>query len=257
MDQATHDERMHRLQRLAYGAVASDAVRAAAIAELELIRRERGAAETEGERTDAARAPTAPAPARASGVGSSARPEGEASDTAAAKPLKWAIAAGTAALFVGVAVGWQVGARMAASEPSAVAISAAPELDGSLIPIGDTAVLRLFEADPTSGDVPDAAYPRDSIAPTEYRLLLTRPDGVTLHIARLHGGAEVCTVVTLPDEFTASSCTRRGMFPEGGLWVEASLQRDEGLIRGTIHPDGTAELTARQVAGEVLPIAEG
>lgn len=257
MDQATHDERMRRLQRLAYGAVASDAERAAAVAELELIRRELAAAESEGERTDAAGAPTAPVPTRAPAVGSSPRPEGEASDTGAAKPLKWAIAAGTAALLVGVAVGWQAGARMAASELSTAAVSAASESDAFLIPIGDTAVLRLFETDPTSGDVPKAAYPRDSIAPTEYRLLLTRPDGVSLHVARIHGGAEVCTVVTLPDEFTASSCTHDGMFPESGLWVEASLQGGEGLIRGTIRPDGTAELTARQNAGQVLPIAGG
>jgi len=257
VDQAAHDERMRRLQRLAYGAVTSDADRAAAIAELELIRRERPA-EAERERTDAAGAPTAPVPPRAPAVGSSSvRPEGEASDTAAVKPLKWAIAAGTAALFIGVAVGWQVGTRLAASEPTPAAVSAAPELDASMVPIGDTAVPRLYEAEPTPADVPKAAYPRDSIAPTEYRLLLTRPDGVSLHIARLHGGAEVCAVVTLPSEFTASSCTHDGMFPEGGLWVEVSLQGDEGLIRGTIHPDGTAELTPRQYAPDVLQVAEG
>ncbi|KRE31293.1 hypothetical protein [Agromyces sp. Soil535] len=245
MDQAPNDERMRRLQLLAYGVGASDAERAAAIAELELIRRERAAGEAERERTDAAGAPTTPA----------MRPDGEASDTAAAKPLKWAIAAGTAALLIGVAVGWQVGARTAVPEPSTVAVSAAPELDASVIPIADTAVSRLYEAEPTPADVPTAAYPRDSIAPTEYRLLLTRPDGVSLRIARLHGGAEVCAVVTLPSEFTASSCTHNGMFPEGGLWVEVSLPGDEGLVRGTILPDGTAELTPRQYAGDVLPIA--
>jgi hypothetical protein len=245
MDQATNDERLRRLQRLAFGAAASDADRAAAIAELELIRRERAAVDAERERTDAAGAPTTPVPPGAHAVGSATRPDGEASGTAAAEPLRWAIAAGTAALLIGVAVGWQVGARMAASELSTVEVSAAPELDASVIPIADTALPRLYEAEPTPADTPKSAYPRDPIAPTDYRLLLTRPDGVSLRIARLRGGAEVCAVVTLPNEFTESSCTDDGMFPEAGLWVEVSLPGDEGLVRGTIHPDGSAELTPR------------
>src|SRR5918995_942585 len=41
MQQLSHDERMRHLQQLAYGAVASDAERAAAAAELETLRRER------------------------------------------------------------------------------------------------------------------------------------------------------------------------------------------------------------------------
>jgi hypothetical protein len=39
MQQLSHDERMRHLQQLAYGAVASDAERAAAAAELEALRR--------------------------------------------------------------------------------------------------------------------------------------------------------------------------------------------------------------------------
>jgi hypothetical protein len=264
MDQAAPDERMRRLQQLAYGALASDADRAAAIAKLEEIRREQAAAEEEARRArtdaasapaDAADAPTAPAVARTPVIGPSSRPGGEASGTPAAKPLKWAIVAGTAGLLIGVAVGWQIGARLAASEPPE-AVSTEPGLDTSMIPIADTAVLWLYKADPSPADVPRGAYPRDSIAPTEYRLLLTRPDGVSLHIARLHGGTDVCAVVTLPGEFTASSCTSNGLFPERGLWVEAPLP-GEGLIRGTIHPDGTAELTPRQYAPEGRPTAEG
>lgn len=263
MDQAAPDERMRRLQQLAFGALARDADRAEAIAELEAIRREQAAeeearrapADAAGAPTDAAGAPTAPVAARASGTGPSSRPGGEAWGTPAAKPLRWAIAVGTAALLIGVAVGWQIGARLAASEPPE-AVSTEPGLDTSMIPIADTAVLWLYKADPSPADVPRGAYPRDSIAPTEYRLLLTRPDGASLHIARLHGGRDVCAVVTLPGEFTASSCTSNGMFPEGGLWVEAPLG-GEGLIRGTIHPDGTAELTPRQYAPEGRPTAEG
>ena len=64
MDEPVHDERMRRLQRIAYGAVASDAERAAATAELEALRRERAASEAVADgRTDAARAPL-PSPHR-------------------------------------------------------------------------------------------------------------------------------------------------------------------------------------------------
>ncbi|GAA4374398.1 hypothetical protein [Agromyces bauzanensis] len=43
MDEPPHDERMRRLQRIAYGALESDAERAAALAELESLRREHAA----------------------------------------------------------------------------------------------------------------------------------------------------------------------------------------------------------------------
>ena len=232
------------------------------MAEIEALRRERAASETESGRTDAAGraaagASSAPAPTRAPAVGPFTRPDGVTPDAAASKPQRLAIAAGVAALVVGLAVGWQLGARTAAFEPSTAGPSASPERDASMIPIGDTAVPGLFEADPTPGDIPQAAYPRDPIAPTEYRLLLTRPDGVSLRVARLHGGADVCTVVTLPNEFTASSCTRDGMFPRAGLWVDAYVDGEWSTIRGTIHSDGGAELTPRHPEPGARPIVTG
>lgn len=256
MDRAAYDERMRRLQRLAYGAGASDDDRAAAIAELEAIGRERAMGEAEAARTDAADAPTAPSVTRALAVGSSTRPEGAASGAAAAKPLKWAIAAGATALLIGVGVGWQVNARVGADDPPSAVVSTTRGLDASLIPIGETAVHRLYKAGATAEDVPQDAYPRDSIAPTEYRLLVARSDGVSLHVARLHGGAEICAVVTRPGEFTASSCTRGGMFPRAGLWVEVFIEGDVGLVRGTIQPNGAAELTPAGYAPGPLPSVE-
>ena len=47
------------------------------------------------------------------------------------------------------------------------------------------------------------------------------------------------------------------MFPEGGLWVEAFVPGDLGLIRGTIHPNGTAELTPRNYRPGPVQVAEG
>lgn len=258
MDQAADDERLRRLQRLAFGAVASDADRAAAIAELELIRLERAAGDAGRGRTDAGGAPTVPASPDATAAGSSRRPGIRASGTAARR-LRWALALGAAALIVGVAVavGAQIGSRISDSESSSVAVSAAPGLDAPGIPIGDTAVLRLYDAAASPADVLQGAYPRDSIAPTEYRLLLTRPDGVSLYIARLHGDAAICAVVTRPGDFTASSCTHDGMFPEAGLWVEVFVEGDLGLIRGAIQPNGVAELSPAGYVPGPLPDVGG
>jgi hypothetical protein len=253
MDRATHDERMRRLQQLAYGATSSDADRAAAIAELEAIRLEQA-----GGRPRAADAPTAPAPPRPRGVESSVRPEGDASDPGPAMLLRWAIAAGAAAaLLIGVAVGWQAGARVDADGPTPAVVSTTSELDASRIPIGDTAVPRLYEVEPSPADMPQDAYPRDSIAPTEYRLLRSRPDGVSLYVARLHGGTAVCAVVTQPGEFTASSCTHDGMFPRAGLWVEVFVEGDIGLVRGAIRPDGGVELSPSGYVPGPLPTVDG
>ena len=259
MDQAADDERLRRLQRLAFGAVASDAARAAAIAEIELIRLERAMGDGEPGRMDAGGAPPASASPDATAAGSSGRPEVRTSDTAATRRVRWALAVGAAALIIGVAmaVGGQIGSRISDSEGSSPAVSAAPGLDAPGIPIGDTAVLRLYDAAASPADVLQGAYPRDSIAPTEYRLLLTRPDGVSLYIARLHGDAAICAVVTRPGEFTASSCTHDGMFPEAGLWVEVFVEGDLGLIRGVILPSGIAELSPAGYVPGPLPDVGG
>jgi hypothetical protein len=154
------------------------------------------------------------------------------SRTGGAKPPGWVVAVGATALLVGALVGWTA----SQSGPS--------ERDASAIPIGDTAVLSRYDTAPTAADVPRDAYPRDPIAPTDYRLLRSRPDGVSLYIARLHGGSAVCAVISRPGWFTTSSCTHHGLFPVQGLEVEASVPGD-GLVRGVIRPDGSAELMPR------------
>ncbi|TYL53391.1 hypothetical protein [Agromyces mariniharenae] len=152
--------------------------------------------------------------------------------TDGARPPGWAIAVLLAALLIGALWGWTV-SHSTPSEPDAAAV-----------PIADTAVLSAYDTAPTPADVPRDAYPRDPIAPTEYRLLRTRPDGVALYIARLHGGSAVCAVLSRPGRFTTSSCTHEGLFPVRGLEVEASAPGD-GLVRGVIRPDGSAELSPR------------
>ena len=251
MDQAADDERLRRLQRLAFGAVASDAERAAAIAELELIRLERAAGDAGRGRTDAGGAPTVPASPDATAAGSSSRPGIRASGTAATRRSRWALALGAAALIIGVAVavGGQVDWRISDSESSSVAVSAAPGLDAPGIPIGDTAVLRLYDAAASPADVLQGSYPRDSIAPTEYRLLLTRPDGVSLYIARLHGDAAICAVVDAARRLHRVELHARRDVPRG-----RTLGR--GLRRRRSRPDPRRDPAERRrgaLAGRLCP----
>ena len=262
MDEPAHDERMRRLQRIAYGAVASDRERAAALAELEALRRERAASDADGEPADVPpftlHHPGSTSATTAPTLASAAREERGASRGDAVRPLKWAIAVGTTALLVGVAVGWQVAARMSTSEPSAAAsIATMPAPDGLTVPVDQTSLPRLFEAGPGPADVPQSPPPDTRIAPDDYRLLVTRADGVALHVARQDGGAEVCAVLAIPGGFTMSSCTQDGRFPEGGLWVESFVEGDLGLIRGTIHTNGTAELTPCDYMPGAAQIAVG
>lgn len=257
MDEPAHDDRLRRLQRIAYGAVASDAERAAAVAELDALRRE--AVEADAAAESGADAPV-PVPVRERTPTGSMRAASEwiaASDAASVRRFRWAVAAGTAALLVGIAVGWSLGTRTAPSTPSALATSAAPpESNGFTVPIADTAVPRLFDAEPAPSDVPAVASLDPRIAPADYRLLLTRSDGVTLHVARVDG--DVCAVVAIPATSTASgACTHEGMFPEAGLWVEFFVQGDVGLIRGTIQPNGVAELTPAGYVPGPMPTVGG
>jgi hypothetical protein len=154
------------------------------------------------------------------------------SSASPARPPRWAIVVGLAALLLGAFAGWTA------------SLSGSSGRDASAIPIGDTAVLSAYDTAPTPADSPRDAYPRDPIAPTDYRLLRTRPDGVSLYIARLHGGSAVCAVLSRPGRFTTSTCTHDGLFPVQGLEVEASVPGD-GLVRGVIRPDGSAELMPR------------
>jgi hypothetical protein len=261
LDEPAHDERMRRLQRIAYGAVASNTERTAALAELEALRREHGAGEADG--ADGPPLPLPPLhPGRANATAAPTRAslglvEPGASRGDAVKPLKWAIAVGTTALLIGVAVGWQVAARMSTSAPSAAAVATVPAPDGLTVPVDQASVARLFETPPSPADVPHSLTPDPRIAPADYRLLVTRSDGVALHVARQDGGTEICAVLAIPGVFTSGSCTRDGRFPEGGLRVEAFVEGDLGLIRGTIHPNGTAELTPTGYVPGPVPVAEG
>jgi hypothetical protein len=252
LDEPARDERMRRLQRIAYGAVASDTERAAALSQLEALRRESVETEAVAETGSVTSGP--PRERTPTGSTRAASEWIAACDAASVRRFQWAVAAGTVALLLGVAVGWQFGARMEPSEPAAQSSPVGPSESGPLmIPVAETQVPRLFDMEPTPADMPAVPTHDDRIAPTDYRLLVTRPDGVALHVARVDG--DVCVVVVQPDWGSASGCTVDGRFPETGVWVESRGQGS--TIRGTIHPDGTSELTPVGYLPDRLPAAEG
>lgn len=254
MQELAHDERMRRLQRIAYGAVASDAERAAAVAELEELRREGDAPEPAAAIPVDSAAATFPQPAPLSAP----HPACIVADEASARRFRWAVAAGTAALFLGVGVGWQLGARSATPSAPTAAEQSVSSLEGSrpLVPVPDTSVLAVFDREPTAADVPNGGTPDDRIAPDAYRLLLTRSDGVAVHAARVDGGKNVCVTVAMPQAGTASSCTSEGMFPQDGLWVEFYIQ-GAGLLRGVLHVDGSASITPPDYVAGQQPVVSG
>lgn len=259
MQQLSHDERMRHLQQLAYGAVASDAERAAAAAELEALRRLREVPESSadvpsaGPRRGDASSPIPQSRAETVPALHAADAGGEAS----VRRFRWAIAAGTAALFLGVTVGWQLGSRTETLAAPTAAEQSIGLTDGLLdMPVADTSVLSLFDRAPVAGDAPDGGTPDDQIAPGAYRLLLTRPDGVTVHAARIDGGKNVCVTLAMPQAGTSSSCTGEGRFPQRGLWVEFYVA-GAGLLRATLHADGSASITPPGSAVPAMPIATG
>jgi hypothetical protein len=259
MQQLSHDERMRHLQQLAYGAVASDADRAAAAAELEALRREREVPESSedvpppGPRDGDAS--TASRPVTTTNAASLA--QDGVDDEASVRRFRWAIAAGTAALFLGVTVGWQLGSRTETLGAPAAAEQSIGLADGRLdVPVADTSVLAVFDRPPTAADAPNVGTPDDRFAPDAFRLLLTRPDGVSVHAARVDGGKNVCVTLAMPQAGTSSSCTSEGRFPESGLWVEFYVE-GTGLLRAILHADGSASITPPGSAVPARPIATG
>lgn len=256
MDDPVLDERLRHLQRIAYGAVASSAQRGAALAELDQLRQEAAAAAADDER-DAASDPLEPALAREKTPTGSTRAVAEwiaASDAASVRRFRWVVAAGTAALLVGVAVGWQLGTRPTPSEPSAVGqpLGAAASIgtatpDGSPPKVVGSPAYAVFDRPARPSDIPPATgegWADGRLDTATWRLLTTTPDGVGVYAAKAvpggpsgAGGPEDVCLVVVRDDGTGGSCTQQGVFHGGELWTELSL-RSGGIVRAEWHADG-------------------
>ncbi|WP_136708299.1 hypothetical protein [Agromyces sp. H66] len=255
MHEPSHDEQVLRLQRIAYGAVASDAERADALAELESLRR----AEAGGADVAAASVVDGPEPAEAAddleASAGDAREDAHgvshrAAHGVAARPLTWAIAAGTAALLVGVAVGWQAGARTPAAEPVTDPASGAPvslSVDSLLaapVPVDGSAAYAVFDRPATPQDMPPIDLPDEWRISASPRLLATMPNGMTVYAAKPPGeSVDLCVLTVVPDQpGFGMSCTHDETFEGGVLSYEFWHDRD-GTVTVAVHADGSVQIT--------------
>jgi hypothetical protein len=254
LDDPAHDERLRHLQRIAYGAVASSGERAAALAELDALRREAVAAEADGAASDAPE----PAPVREKTPTGSTRAVSEwiaASDAASVRRFRWAVAAGTAALLVGIAVGWSLGTRAAPSEPAAVGdpLGAASSIgaatpEGLELKVVESPAYAVFDRPALPTDTPPTPAQDDWaggwLDTSTLRLLATTADGVGVYGAKAVPGGfsgnsgpdDVCVVIVRGSGI-GGSCTQDGVFHDGELWTELYVDGD-GLVRAEWRADG-------------------
>jgi hypothetical protein len=240
LDDPDHDQRMRLLQRTAYGAVAGDAERRAARAELEAMRREFAEA-------DDAVGGVADAPSTTGPIAVARKPL----QTAAARSLKCAIAVGAAALVVGVAVGWQAAARTTVSEPTAAdaALGGAASMalgPGEVVsvPVVASPAYEVFDRPPAATDTPPLGLPVDWYDPATLRLLASTPDGVAVYGAKASADptTDACVVIAHAAGAVGGSCTTRGMFEHGRL--DGSLYLEGvGLLSATWHADGSVQVS--------------
>ncbi|MFE6964719.1 hypothetical protein ACFVAJ_06385 [Agromyces sp. NPDC057679] len=258
MEASDHDERLRRLQRLAYGADTPPEERAAAEAELQAMSDAAASAATAAAESGVGVVSDdtgSPAPAR--DLDAPARDRG-ASSTA----MRWAVGAGVAALVVGIAVGVGVsGLTSAQAGPGSIgttdAIDAGTEAgagsDPSVItgpgtPIELTPIYEVFEREQRPADaVADDVLLGTDLDRASTRLLLTRSDGVDLFAATQGGGEELCIVVVAADlAGSGSACTDGGIVPPAGMTVSFGFVDQGPPITASLHADGTAGLNAAE-----------
>jgi hypothetical protein len=223
------DKRMARLQRLAYGADASDDDRAAAHAELAALRSpdaDDGGGVDPVRPSGAIDGAAADEPTTPSGV-----PVG--ATTRSPNPgLRRALALSATALVAGIAIGWGAGSAVEPSEGVDVGV-----------PVAETVAWEVFDRPATDGDYVRHPGPLVDMGTDDAtrRLLLTRSDGVMLLAVRTADGEDACLILALPVGRPATACTEDGRFPRDGLRAEISVQ-GVGVYLAGWAPDGHAEI---------------
>jgi len=235
--------RIRALQRLAYGAAATDAERARAVDELaELAVHGTGRDEVQvGDPADEAddrtmsvdAADAAPGPASAERAMYDEAP-------GRGRLVRWTLAAGGVGLLLGAILGWGAGQRVPAD--SAFPSTAAPTTSADPgTPLGDTDLLALFDRLPLAAESTRVASVDDAIDPASVRLLATRVDGPAAYLARTADGENVCLVLLLPAGPSRSECTVDGRLPADGLSILYGAQ-GYGLAAARLDPTGTVSL---------------
>jgi hypothetical protein len=255
----TDDERITRLQRLAYGADVPEADRAQAAAELTALAA-RGAAldreDAAGAADDAPHGPSKTADAAPDGStpssppGPGARAGRETSSdrtSASARLIRWTIAVGAIALLAGIALGLGIGRQVPAAPAASTAELSAtpsPRLFGSGEPgtaVADSDLLPLFDRLPPVADPSRVEQTVQGIDPASVRLLATRTDGPAAYLARTLDGADVCLVVLLPAGPSPSACTTSGVIPVEGLRIRYEAE-GYGFTVANLNASGTVTL---------------
>jgi hypothetical protein len=255
----TDDERIARLQRMAYGAGTPAAVRARAAAELAEL------AGTDGERAHAVGSAgvvgVAASGVAASGVAASGPkdPAGTtrtpAPDRPAAGPVvtgrrsptpRGAVLLGIAGLLVGAAAGIAISRGVPADTDLASADVApnAPAFGSGEpgTPIGETLLPPLFERLPTVADTGPLEQALGGIDPASVRPLATRADGPAAYLARTSEGTDVCLILLVVSSGPAqSTCTTGGLMPAGGLHIRYASPT-EGFVAAILNAAGTITL---------------
>lgn len=223
------EDRIGTLQRLAYGADATDAERARAVAELAALAARGARREGEaGEVVDAVPGE------QARDTSPSLRADGRS------RLVRWTAAAAGLGLLLGGALGWVAG-RGIPTESAVPAPTAPPDPADPGTPLEDTELLAVFDRLPPAAASAQVASLVDVIDPDSVRLLATRVDGPAAYLARTVDGENVCLVLVLPDAPTRSECTVDGSLPAGGLSILYGAQA-YGLSAALLDPTGTVSL---------------
>jgi hypothetical protein len=232
------DERIARLQRLAYGAGVPDRERESAAAELAALH--------------ASREPPTPRRAGAdghapAGTGPDQRPRAAAlqdeadvgaSDPGAPATRRRLVTASAIALLAGLAAGLMLGTVVTRTDRT------------DAIPASETVAWRVFDAPVPNGD--RVRYPAPPVEVDldrdSRRLLAARSDGVRVVAVRSEDGRDACLVLVVPSGPSAASCTVDGRFPADGLVVRTE-QPDTGAFSATWDATGRVSLGPAPPAG--------
>ena len=261
LDEPAHDERMRRLQRIAYGAVASDRERAAALAELEALRREAAEAAARP-RPQAA----APGPMRCDA--DRIHPRGRRVDRGLRRGIRAPVPLGHRRRHRGAPRRRRrrlaLGARMGPSDAGAIdqALGGSPPMPAPRctrsrttepLPVVDSAAVRRLRSAaprrPTRRTSGATTGTRAALDPATLRLLATTPGGVGVYGAKplpgaqagASGPADVCLVVASPTESPAPARrTACSLMDDCG---RRPPSEGAGPVRAVWHADGTVQVT--------------
>ena len=236
--------RVRALQRIAYGADATDAERARAVAELAGLavrgpgRDEAGRAGAGGDRGDGEGPGAGDGADETGGDAFAERPPNDIA-SGRGRLVRWTAAAGGIGLLLGAALGWATGQEVAV-DSAAPLVSASPsEAPGT--PLEETDLLPLFDRLPLADESARVAGVDDEIDPASVRLLATRVDGPAAFLARSVDGENVCLVLLLPAGPSRIECTVDGLLPADGLSILYGAQ-GYGLAAARLATTGTVSL---------------